>query len=221
MPLIILILLFIIEAAIQWCQSVLQTISWLTRASNGAAASTNRIGVHELNTVLLIVRTFLTGAAYNDNTDLLSRSVHLVAKLPAGSVFRRRLEGVLFLKLFSQREKALTATVSRIHGDCNGVFQPQFLHMLDHGAANRPYVSSTRQSVSKMESLPDPETLFDTLMARSGNFRPHPGTLSSVFFYFAAIVTHDIFQTASAKFLCICTVETNLLYTSRIPRIKV
>ncbi|CAN9364660.1 unnamed protein product [Alternaria alternata] len=43
--------------------------------------------------------------------------------------------------------------------------------------------------------LPDPEFLFDTLLAREAKPEPHPSQLSSLFFAFAAVIVCDVFRT--------------------------
>ena len=43
-------------------------------------------------------------------------------------------------------------------------------------------------------ALPDPGVLFDSVMVRKG-FTPHPNKISSVLFYIATIIIHDIFRT--------------------------
>jgi linoleate 10R-lipoxygenase len=47
-----------------------------------------------------------------------------------------------------------------------------------------------------VSSLPDPGLIFDTLLRRE-EFQAHPGGLSSLFFAFANIVIHSIFNTNS------------------------
>ena len=43
-------------------------------------------------------------------------------------------------------------------------------------------------------ALPDPGVLFDSLMVRK-TFRPHPAKISSMLFYLATVIIHDIFRT--------------------------
>ena len=45
-----------------------------------------------------------------------------------------------------------------------------------------------------MGAQPDPGLIFDAVMARK-TFKPHPNKVSSVFFYWASLVIHDLFQT--------------------------
>lgn len=50
--------------------------------------------------------------------------------------------------------------------------------------------------IHTIPSLPDPGLVFDTLLCRrSGDFVPHPGGLSSLFFAFADLIIHSIFNT--------------------------
>lgn len=48
-------------------------------------------------------------------------------------------------------------------------------------------------------ALPDPGVVFDCLFSR-GEFKPHPNNVSSVLFYWAAIIIHDLFQTDHSDF---------------------
>lgn len=62
------------------------------------------------------------------------------------------------------------------------------------GAANTPYARSVRPQTLSSPDRPDPGDLFDTLMARDV-FKPHPAKLSSMLFYLASIIIHDLFNT--------------------------
>lgn len=63
------------------------------------------------------------------------------------------------------------------------------------GKAGSPYARSVpaTRSVPK-HVLPDPGLVFDTLLRRE-RFVPHPGGISSLFFAFANLVIHSIFDT--------------------------
>lgn len=62
------------------------------------------------------------------------------------------------------------------------------------GAANTPYARSVHPNVLQPGALPDPALIFDSIMARDV-FKPHPNKVSSVFFYWASLIIHDLFQT--------------------------
>jgi hypothetical protein len=44
--------------------------------------------------------------------------------------------------------------------------------------------------------VPDPEKLFDALLARKDKPTPHPTGISSLFFALAAIIVDDVFRTS-------------------------
>lgn len=68
------------------------------------------------------------------------------------------------------------------------------------GQAGSPYARSVPSShLAPQFTLPDPGLLFDTLLKRDkDSFDPHPGGMSSLFFAFAALVIHSIFNTNHA-----------------------
>jgi len=45
-------------------------------------------------------------------------------------------------------------------------------------------------------SRPDAELIFDTLLARKGEPKPHPTKISSLLFALADIIIHDVFRTS-------------------------
>jgi hypothetical protein len=65
------------------------------------------------------------------------------------------------------------------------------------GAANTPYARSAKPTILQNIALPDPGVIFDSLMARGDKFEPHPNKISSMLFYLATIIIHDIFRTVS------------------------
>lgn len=57
------------------------------------------------------------------------------------------------------------------------------------GAAGTPYARSVQPKTVQSPNLPDPETLFDCLLARK-EYKEHPNKISSVLFYIASIIIH-------------------------------
>jgi linoleate 10R-lipoxygenase len=63
------------------------------------------------------------------------------------------------------------------------------------GKAGTPYARSVPSTgTNLLSNLPDPSLVFDTLLKRD-KFVPHPGGISSLFFAFANLVIHSIFNT--------------------------
>ncbi|RCI14312.1 hypothetical protein L249_5918 [Ophiocordyceps polyrhachis-furcata BCC 54312] len=74
-------------------------------------------------------------------------------------------------------------------GRGNNVLQP------DVGKAGSPYARTVRATKRLHGVKPDPGILFDLLMARDdAHFSENPAGLSSMFFYHASIIIHDIFR---------------------------
>jgi hypothetical protein len=74
-------------------------------------------------------------------------------------------------------------------GSYNNILLPNL------GKAGSPYARSVPSlHLSPTFALPDPGLLFDTLLKRE-EFVPHPGGISSLFFGFADLVIHSIFNT--------------------------
>ncbi|KAJ7182581.1 heme peroxidase [Mycena crocata] len=66
------------------------------------------------------------------------------------------------------------------------------------GKANAPYARSVpTTNFTPPASLPDPGLVFDTLMQRD-EFVPHPGGMSALFFAFADLIIHCVFNTNHA-----------------------
>ena len=64
------------------------------------------------------------------------------------------------------------------------------------GKVGHPYARSVPSRHCTADwALPDPDLVFDTLLKRD-EFEPHPGGISSLFFAFADLVIHDIFNTS-------------------------
>ncbi|OQO08271.1 hypothetical protein B0A48_06141 [Cryoendolithus antarcticus] len=62
------------------------------------------------------------------------------------------------------------------------------------GAAGMPYARTVAPKTLQSGTLPDPGVLFDTLMARKKT-QEHPNRISSMLFYLASIIIHDVFRT--------------------------
>lgn len=79
-------------------------------------------------------------------------------------------------------------------GSYNNILSPNL------GRAGTPYAKSIRTEKRLHGVKPDPGLLFDMLMARDGdNFKENPAGISSMLFYHASIIIHDIFRTNRAN----------------------
>src|SRR5271155_3905600 len=62
------------------------------------------------------------------------------------------------------------------------------------GAANTPYARSVNPITVQPGALPSPGLIFDSVFAPE-TFTPHPNKISSIFFNWASLIIHDLFQT--------------------------
>lgn len=75
-------------------------------------------------------------------------------------------------------------------GSYNNILEPNL------GKAGTPYAKTVRTTKTLHGVKPDPGLLFDLLMARDDDsFKENPAGISSMLFYHASIIIHDIFRT--------------------------
>ncbi|KAF1811213.1 heme peroxidase [Eremomyces bilateralis CBS 781.70] len=67
------------------------------------------------------------------------------------------------------------------------------------GKAGTPYARSVTPQTMQPGVRPDPEVIFDSLMSRKVR-EDHPNKISSVLFYLASIIIHDLFRTDREDF---------------------
>lgn len=78
-------------------------------------------------------------------------------------------------------------------GSKNSPLHPQM------GAAGQPYARSVKPLTTQSAVLPDPGVIFDCLLERREP-KEHPAQVSSVLFYLATIIIHDLFRTDHRDF---------------------
>ncbi|PHH62041.1 hypothetical protein CDD81_7597 [Ophiocordyceps australis] len=62
------------------------------------------------------------------------------------------------------------------------------------GAAGTPYSRTVKPGKHNHGALPDPELVYESVMARDG-FKKNPNNVSSILWYWATIIIHDLFNT--------------------------
>ncbi|KAG4217262.1 hypothetical protein PC116_g34257, partial [Phytophthora cactorum] len=132
----------------------------------------------------------------DDNTLLQERVVTLLAKLPPNSRKGKQATDAFINTLWNSLEHP-PAEISvgntryrKANGSNNNRAAPSM------GAAKTRYARTTPPKVFQGPNLPDPGLIYDSIMVRDEkSFREHPNKISSMLFYLATIITHDIFQT--------------------------
>ncbi|PNY27468.1 Linoleate 10R-lipoxygenase [Tolypocladium capitatum] len=150
-----------------------------------------------LKTLKEIVAAKLKGETQvDDKTMIMERTIQLVATMP----------------YHSPRQEVLTN--SFIDTLWNSLSHPPLLYMGDQfryrqpdgsnnnplmpkmGAAGTPYSRTVKPGKATLGALPDPETVYEAVMARDG-FKKNPNNVSSILWYWATIIIHDLFWTNS------------------------
>lgn len=152
--------------------------------------STIRIG----DVKTLIEKLEAGSGPIDDKTMLMEHVIQLVANLPDKSVHRFNLTNTFVDQLFTSLQHPPLSYLGekfryrQADGSCNNIMYPHL------GAANTPYARSVIPEMVQSGAQPDPDLVFDAVLARE-KFDPHPNRNSSIIFYWASIVIHDLFQT--------------------------
>ncbi|KAK2731617.1 hypothetical protein FQN57_003270 [Myotisia sp. PD_48] len=150
--------------------------------------------VKDLRTLIEIFKS--AGKPVNDRDMAMEKIIAITASLPRSSKARKKLSGLIINKLWTSLQHPPMSYFGNNYqyrtadGSYNNPIQPHL------GKAGSPYA----RSVPKLKHLhgvpPDPGLLFDLLMARSDeSFKENPAGISSMLFYHATIIIHDIFRT--------------------------
>ncbi|GAW12865.1 hypothetical protein ANO14919_022360 [Xylariales sp. No.14919] len=148
----------------------------------------------DLQTIKTIIKSKLKGEQLiDDKTMIMEKTIQLVAGLPHGSRLRAELTNNFINELWNTLDHPPLLWMGDKHeyrqadGSWNNPLDPTI------GAANTPYARTCRPSI-QVGALPDPELIYETIMKRT-NYRKHPNNVSSVLWYWADIIIHDLFWT--------------------------
>ncbi|KAM3084311.1 hypothetical protein ACMFMG_001584 [Clarireedia jacksonii] len=160
-------------------------------------ADLKALGIQDADTLLHLFGTEITGVQ-NDNSLLLEKLVQLLARQPPSSTIGKTLTATFVNTLWSALPHPPLASLGTQYkyreadGSNNNIRAP------DLGRAGSPYARTVKASFMQSKDLPDPGELFDTLMSRGEgdeDYVEHPTGISSVLFYLATIIIHDLFLT--------------------------
>ena len=148
----------------------------------------------DIRTLIDVAKTVVTGDAIDDKTYLTERLLKVASELPTNSKDGMKLSNLFVQQLYDDLQHPPIAQLGDKYryrtadGSFNNIKSPQL------GAANTHYARSVRPQIKQAADLPEPEDLFDNLMVRD-QFKPHPAKISSMLFYLASIIIHDLFRT--------------------------
>ncbi len=148
----------------------------------------------DVRALIAETKSKLTGDPWNDKTYLMEGLLKAASDLPPNSKNVGILSNEIVQQLYDDLQHPPVVQLGNEHryraadGSFNNIMAPQV------GAANTHYARSVRPQTVQTSDLPDPADLFDNLMARE-HFKPHPAKISSMLFYLASIIIHDLFRT--------------------------
>ncbi|KAL2260217.1 hypothetical protein VTK26DRAFT_5855 [Humicola hyalothermophila] len=130
----------------------------------------------------------------DDKTMIMERVIQLVSNLPSNSKLRVELTNTFLSELWYTLEHPPSRYVGdkyqyrQADGSNNNVLFPKL------GAAGSVYARSVNASVLRAGALPDPGLIYDSVMKRT-EYKKHPNNVSSILWYWASIIIHDLFWT--------------------------
>jgi hypothetical protein len=156
----------------------------------------HKVGLDDLKTLLDLFTSEIKGYQ-DDDKFVLERLVKLLSKLGADSTLAHSLTGGFINNLWAALpHPPLSSLGSQYqYRDADGANNN--IRFPDLGKAGQPYARSAKPVILQNIALPDPGIIFDSLMDRGDEFEPHPNKISSMLFYLATIIIHDIFRTVS------------------------
>ncbi|KAK4101146.1 heme peroxidase, partial [Parathielavia hyrcaniae] len=131
----------------------------------------------------------------NDKTMIMERVIQLVSNLPSDSKLRTELTNTFLGELWYTLEHPAPSLYvgdkfqyRHADGSHNNLMFPQL------GAAGTSYARSVQANILRPGALPDPSLIYDSVMKRT-EYKKHPNNVSSVLWYWASIIIHDLFWT--------------------------
>ncbi|KAK7230147.1 hypothetical protein V2G26_002317 [Clonostachys chloroleuca] len=148
----------------------------------------------DIGILIDIAHTKVLKGGIDDNKYLMERVIQLAISLPDGSDIQTKLTGTLVKELWDSLQHPPLSYLGDEHeyrtadGSNNNPLYPKL------GMAGTPYVKSVTP-LTLGRPYPDPGEVFDKLLARQGPPKEHPNKISSMLFYMATIIIHDLFRT--------------------------
>ncbi|KAF2474572.1 putative fatty acid oxygenase PpoC [Lindgomyces ingoldianus] len=161
---------------------------------SGLLADIKKMGFKDVAALKEVIASKAKGELVDDKTYIMERVIQLVSGLPPLSKNRVELTNAFVNELWNSLQHPPLSylgekfTYRQADGSYNNIMFPHL------GAANTPYARSVQPKTIQPGALPDPGLVFDSIFARN-TFTKHPNNVSSILFYWASLIIHDLFQT--------------------------
>ncbi len=160
----------------------------------GILTDLRSLGLKDVKTVKHIMEDKASGKPQDDRKYHMEEIMQLVAALPTKSNTRVELTKLFLDELWNSLEHPPQSYLGEDYQYRSGDGSRNSYQFPLLGAANTPYARSVNPKTIQPGALPDPGLIFDSVFARE-KFTPHPNGVSSIFFNWASLVIHDLFQT--------------------------
>ncbi|RMZ82489.1 hypothetical protein DV737_g2008, partial [Chaetothyriales sp. CBS 132003] len=170
-----------------------------THAGKKLLQELRALNLRNIRTLKDVALSGIKGEPMDDQTYLMERIIQLATDLPYQSVESETLTKLFLTQLWDDLQHPPQTSLGskfvfrQADGSNNSVLFPNI------GAAGQAYARTVRPKVEQPVARPDPGQIFDSVLARN-TFTPHPNSISSVLFYIASIIIHDIFHTSHRDF---------------------
>ena len=149
------------------------------------------LSFQDISTIAGVSKAKITSEPVDDRTYQMERVIQLGCDLPLESAPGRGLRDSFVSLLWNDLQHPPLSYMSfryrEADGSYNNVLAPKI------GAANTPYARTVRPQTMQKLALPDPSIIFDSVLVRK-KFKPHPTKISSMLFYLATLIVHDVFK---------------------------
>ncbi|OCL12571.1 heme peroxidase [Glonium stellatum] len=166
----------------------------LIRKIEGDLADLSHLNISNIKTLIDIQHNKMTGEPTDDKTYLMEGLIRVAASLPSSSNNRKTLTNQFLTQLWNDLQHPPQSYLGAkfqyrsADGSNNSLIHPQL------GAAGTPYARTVKPATMQPVARPDPGVVFDSVMSRK-HHELHPNRISSVLFYLASIIIHDLFRT--------------------------
>ncbi|KAK9418435.1 putative Heme peroxidase [Seiridium unicorne] len=154
------------------------------------------LNITDVKTLLEMSLKVKNGDMIDDKQYLMEGLIKAASQLPQGSMTGDEITDNFLTTLWNDLQHPPQSmlgekyTYRTADGSYNSLAHPRL------GAANMPYARTVKSTTMQPGTLPDPGLIFDSIFARKDeNREPHPNRISSMLFYVASIIIHDVFHT--------------------------
>jgi hypothetical protein len=162
----------------------------------GLVGDFSKFSAGDWKTLLETVKLKVAGDPIDDKTYYTERLIQEASKLAPDSMVGGKLSDGLLSQLWNDLQHPPQSYLGEQYKYRSADGSNNSFTLPDLGKAGTPYARTAAPNTVQNPALPDAGVIFDSIMARKDkNREPHPNKISSVLFYLAAIIIHDLFRT--------------------------